>query len=275
MAGVSYRGLDPRTRVVRWGAFLVVVGGTIALFAGTAAQVVAEWLTVEQDRLAWYAIRLLGVLSWAALTGSVIYGLLLSTGILDAIAHRTVSFALHQELSAIGLALALVHGALLTVDTSMPFSLAELLVPFAAPYRPVWVGLGQLGLYLAVVIVVSFSVRRRIGQPTWRRLHFLTFLIAVATTLHGLMAGTDSGTPFALAMYGAATGVMVALLVYRVHKATTTRRERSTATGPATLTRQAPGQPRLAVVGPGAPTTDARSGAVEPRTIAAQAAASE
>lgn len=221
---MTYRGLDPRTRPIRWAAFLIVVGWTVLVFGGTVAQTVGGWLTNEQGRLAWYALRLVGILSWAALTGSVIYGLLLSTGILDAVAHRTVSFALHQELSAIGLGLALVHAALLTIDTTMPFGIVELVVPFASPYRPVWVGLGQLGLYLMVLVVVSFSVRRRIGQKVWRRLHHLTFLIALTTTLHALMAGSDTGAPFALPMYGSAMVAMVALTAYRVHRAVRERR---------------------------------------------------
>jgi predicted ferric reductase len=216
VAGVTHRGLDPRTRPLRWATFLLTAGVVVALFAGAAGQAITDWLTSEQDRLAWYAIRLLGIMSWAALTGSVVYGLLLSTGILDAIAHRTVSFALHQELSAIGLGLALVHAALLSLDSSVPFSVGELLVPFAAPYRPVWVGLGQLGLYLTAVIVASFSVRRRLGQRTWRRLHYLTFLIAVTTTIHGLMAGSDSGAGFAFPMYGTAITLMVGLTGYRI-----------------------------------------------------------
>jgi predicted ferric reductase len=216
MAGVTHRGLDPRTRPIRWAGFLLATAAVLLLFGGPASRVVTDWLTMEQDRLAWYAIRSLGILSWAALTGSVIYGLLLSTGILDAIAHRTVSFALHQELSAIGLGLALVHAALLTLDSTVPFSIGELLVPFAAPYRPVWVGLGQLGLYLTVVIVASFSVRRRIGQRTWRRLHYLTFLIALAATAHGVMAGSDSGAAFAMPMYGTALVTMVGLTAYRI-----------------------------------------------------------
>jgi sulfoxide reductase heme-binding subunit YedZ len=240
MAGVRYRGLDPDTRVARWIAFLVIAGVTITIFGGVASQAVWDWLTTEQDRLAWYGIRLLGILSWASLTGSVIYGLLLSTGILDAVAHRTVSFALHQELSAVGLGLALVHAALLTLDSSVPFSLTEVVVPFAAPYRPSWVGLGQLALYLTVVIVASFSMRKRLGQRTWRRLHYLTFLIAIAATLHGLMAGSDTGAPFALPMYAGATVAMVSLTAYRIQGAVLTRRGLSRAPGEASAPSTSP-----------------------------------
>ena len=86
----------------------------------------------------------------------MIYGLLLSTKILDAIAHRPVTFALHQDLAAIGLGLAGIHVALLGLDATQPFSLAAMLVPFAAPYRPAWVGIGQIALYLLVIVTASF-----------------------------------------------------------------------------------------------------------------------
>jgi predicted ferric reductase len=202
--------------------------------------------------------------TWMSTAYLVIYGLLLSTGILDALAHRTVSFALHQELSAVGLGLALVHAALLSLDSSVPFSVTELVVPFAAPYRPLWVGLGQLGLYLTVVIVVSFSIRRRLGQRTWRRLHYLTFLIAFATTLHGLMAGSDTGAPFALPMYAGATIAMVSLTVYRIQGAVRVRRDAPSAGDPSVV------QPRLAAVGSQPTTREPRPSPVDPRPSAVE-----
>jgi hypothetical protein len=264
MARVRYRGLDPDTRVVRWIVFLVVLGATVAMFGGLASQAVIDWLASEQDRLAWYAVRLLGILAWATLVGSTIYGLLLSTGILDAIAHRTVSFALHQELSAIGLALAAVHAVLLTLDTSVPFSVAEVLVPFASPYRPIWVGIGQLALYLTLVVIASFSVRRHIGQRAWRHLHYLTFLIALAATAHGLMAGSDTGAQFALPMYVAASVALVSLVAYRIYQAVAARRSASDTSAPAVgrpgadLAASRPARPETRV-----PAIDARARASE------------
>ena len=74
----------------------------------------------------------------------------------------------------------------------MPFTLAQVAVPGLAPYSPVWVGAGQIAFYLMLVVVGSFYVRRRIGQRAWRTLHYVTFLAFVGSTLHGLIAGTDS-----------------------------------------------------------------------------------
>jgi sulfoxide reductase heme-binding subunit YedZ len=185
---MRYRGLDPRTRPLRWAVFLAAVVVVLAATGGGALDALRTWVTAEQERIPWYATRILGLLAYLVLAGSVIYGLLLSTGILDAFAHRTVSFTLHQDLSAIGLGLALVHAALLTLDHSVPFTVAEVFLPFTGPYRPLWVGIGQLSLILTVVVVASFSLRRRIGQKRWRTLHYVTFLAFAGATAHGLMA---------------------------------------------------------------------------------------
>jgi predicted ferric reductase len=221
---MKYRGLDPRTRLLRWLLFIAAVGAVLLASGGGAIDAANAWLTAEQDRLPWYATRLLGLLSYLVITGSVIYGLLLSTGILDAIAHRTVSFTLHQDLSAIGLGLALVHAAMLTLDHSVPFTVAQVLIPFSGPYRPVWVGIGQLALYLTIVVVASFSMRKRIGQKRWRTLHYVTFLVFLAATAHGLMAGTDTAAPWAFWGYLLATAVVVFLTGYRIVLAVTARR---------------------------------------------------
>jgi DMSO/TMAO reductase YedYZ heme-binding membrane subunit len=110
------------------------------------------------------------------------------------------------------------------IDRSVPYSLLEVVVPFIGPYRPLWVGIGQLALGLTIVVLVSFYVRRRIGQKTWRQLHYVSFLAFLAATVHGLMAGTDSGAEWAFAGYLVATTSVALLLGYRVVQAAAARR---------------------------------------------------
>jgi sulfoxide reductase heme-binding subunit YedZ len=221
---MRYRGLDPRTRPLRWAVFLAAVALVLFATGGGALDALRTWVTAEQDRIPWYATRILGLLSYLVIAGSVIYGLLLSTGILDAFAHRTVSFTLHQDLSAIGLGLALVHAAMLTLDHSVPFTVAEVFLPFTGPYRPLWVGIGQLSLILTVVVVASFSLRKRIGQKRWRTLHYLTFLAFIGATAHGLMAGTDTAAPWAFWGYLLLSAGVVFLTAYRIVLAVALRR---------------------------------------------------
>jgi predicted ferric reductase len=198
------------------GLFGALIAGGLVASGGAALDALARWLGVESERLPWYAMRVLGLLGYAALAGSVVYGLLLSTHLLDVVAQRTNSFTLHQDLSSIGLGLAATHAALLMIDRSVPYSPLEILVPFGGPYRPVWIGVGQITIYLTALVVVSFHVRRRIGQQRWRTLHHLTFLVFAGATAHGLMAGTDSALWWVFWGYLLALAIVVFLTTYRV-----------------------------------------------------------
>ena len=140
VAGVKYEGLSPRTRLLRWGLFLLAVGGVLVATGPDAVRAAADWLAAHSDSLAWYSSRILGFLAYGALAISVIYGLLLSTGFLDRVAHRAVSLTLHQDLSAIAIGLTALHGALLALDTFVPQTVRQLVIPFSGPYRPEWVG---------------------------------------------------------------------------------------------------------------------------------------
>jgi predicted ferric reductase len=213
---MKYRGLDPRTALVRWGLVAIAVGVVIGATGPTALANATRALSTGSGNLSWYLERMSAFLAYLAITGSVIYGLLLSTRVLDAIAHRPVSFTLHQDLAAIGLGLAGIHGALLGLDRTIHFSLLSLAVPFASPYQPVWVGLGQLGFYLTLAVVVSFYARRRIGQRSWRLLHYATFLAFAFATLHGIVSGTDSATGWAWWLYVGASMVVVFLFTVRL-----------------------------------------------------------
>jgi predicted ferric reductase len=212
----KFRGLDPRTRTARWGLLSVALGIVLGGTAPRAVDALLSAMAAQHDSLPWYASRLLGFLAYLAIAGSVVYGLLLSTKLLDAVAHRPISFALHQDLASIGLGLAGIHGALLGLDRTVPFSLAQLAIPFASPFRPLWVGFGQVALLLMAAVVASFYLRRRIGQRAWRLLHFVTFAVFAGTTAHGVMSGTDSGTAAAWWMYVGATVSVVFLMTYRV-----------------------------------------------------------
>jgi methionine sulfoxide reductase heme-binding subunit len=216
MAGVKYRGLSPQTKPLRWVLFLLAV---IVVIIGTGPAVVsalADWIGVQSQSLAWYSSRLLGFGAYGALALSVIYGLLLSSGILDAIAHRAVSLTLHQDLSAVAIGLTALHGALLALDTFVPQTVRQLVIPFSGPFRPTWVGVGQVAFYLMLVVYGSFYVRRQMGQRGWRLLHYTTLLAFAGATLHGVLTGTDTPTAWATWTYVGASAAVTFLLLYRI-----------------------------------------------------------
>ena len=216
MAGMTYRGFDSRTSLTRWGLAAVAVGIVAgATVPGTASGIAA---VVDGNRasLPWLFERLFAFLAYLAIAGSVVYGLLLSTKLLDHLAHRPVSFLLHKDLAAVGVGLAAIHGMLLGLDHTVPFSMRQILVPGAAPHATLAVAFGQVALYLALVVTGSFYVRRHIGHRAWRAIHYLTFLAFLGATVHGIAAGTDSGSAWAKAIYLSATAAVTFLLVYRI-----------------------------------------------------------
>jgi DMSO/TMAO reductase YedYZ heme-binding membrane subunit len=83
------------------------------------------------------------------------------------------------------------HAVALLFDPSIHFGLAAVLVPLTAPWHPAAVAAGVVAGWLALMLAVSFRMRRWIGQRGWRRLHYASFLAFLLSVGHALVAGTD------------------------------------------------------------------------------------
>ena len=227
--GAIYRGLPASVRIAGWIGLAVAVGAVLGATGPTAVERIGAVAAIQPGLLAWYSVRALGFLAYFVLAASVLYGLLLSTKILDTIAHRPVSFALHKDLAIVAMILATLHAALLVFDQSFQFTPRSIVVPFASPYSPVAVGIGQLTFYASLVVTASFYVRRHIGQRAWRLLHYVTFVAFIGATLHGIASGSDSGSGWAFWVYLVPTTISVFLLTYRIVVSMAARADRSRA----------------------------------------------
>ncbi len=171
---------------------------------------------MKSDPTFWFLARSSGLVAYALLTTSVLAGLVLKARPYGTSPKPAAVTDLHRFLALLGLGALIGHGLALLLDRTVPFHVADLLVPGIAPYRPVWTGLGVLAAELMLLVYVSFSLRKRIGTQNWRRLHWATYPIFALATAHGLLAGTDSGTAWALALYGGAVGAVVAATAWRI-----------------------------------------------------------
>jgi predicted ferric reductase len=126
------------------------------------------------------------------------------------------STSLHEFLSLGALAFSGIHALALLGDRYIGFGVVDIVYPFAAGYRPGWVGLGQLGFYLSLALTLSFYVRKRIGPKTWRSLHYLTFLAYALVVVHSLASGTDASALAVRAMYLGSGATIVFLIYYRL-----------------------------------------------------------
>jgi predicted ferric reductase len=170
---------------------------------------------MKGDPTFWILARSSGLVAYALLTASVLAGLVLKSRPFGTSLRPAAVTDLHRFLALLGLGAVAAHGLALVLDTTVQFSLPSLLVPGLAPYRPLWTALGVLAAEAMVVVYASFAARKWIGARAWRRLHWATYLVFALATVHGLAAGTDSGTTWALGLYGGATGAVLAAVGWR------------------------------------------------------------
>lgn len=163
----------------------------------------------------WYAARAAGVTAYLLLTGVVLLGLTMASKRRFA---RWPRFALEDVHRFGGLlvgAFVAIHVATIAVDSWLPFTIGSLVVPFISRYRPLWVGLGVVAAELLLALAVTNHYRRRMPYRTWRRAHYLNFVVWSTATVHGVASGTDRSAPWALAVYATAGGAVAAASVWR------------------------------------------------------------
>ena len=163
----------------------------------------------------WYAARASGVAAYVVLSIVVSLGLTLGK---KAQSRRWPRFSIEEVHRFGGLlvgSLVGVHVLAIAIDSFLPFSLTQLLVPFTASYRPLWTGLGIAAAELLVALAITNHYRRRLPYRFWRRAHYLNFAVWAFASLHGLMGGTDRGAAWLAIIYGLSVATVLMLLLWR------------------------------------------------------------
>jgi len=168
------------------------------------------WQTVT-----WDIARAGGFTAYVLLTLAVAVGLALSTQLQSPSRWpRLLNSELHNFLTLLSTIFLAVHVLAVWVDPFTKFGWKEIFIPLASHYRPEWMALGIVGLYLGIAIGISTWLRPRIGYTWWRRLHVLTLGIFALATLHGIGTGSDTQTWWGLGIYLVSI-VLVGLLLYQ------------------------------------------------------------
>jgi len=194
---------------------LVAVGVSLAGQAGGLAALSTALLGSQS---AWYLSRASAFVAYVLLWWSMVLGLSITNRLARVWPGGPTAGDLHEHASLLGLGFGTLHALVLLGDRYIGYTLAQILLPFAsASYRPLWVGLGQIGLYMMALVTFSFYVRRRIGARAWRQIHYLSFAVFALALFHGLFSGTDSNTPWAIWMYLGSAVSVLALTIYRIY----------------------------------------------------------
>jgi methionine sulfoxide reductase heme-binding subunit len=148
----------------------------------------------------WHAARASGMVSTLLLTATVLLGILGPMRVGTPGWPRFALSGLHRNISLLTLVLLAVHIASVAIDSYVPITWTDAVVPFVSAYQPIWLGLGTVAFDLLLALLVTSLLRPRINQRLWRALHWLAYLCWPIAVTHGLLIGTDalSGWPLAL-----------------------------------------------------------------------------
>ena len=169
-----------------------------------------------KDPTFWILARASGVTAYVLLTASMLAGLVVKSRPVGARVRAAAVTDTHRFLTLLALGAIALHGIALMLDSTVRIRLPALLVPGLSAYRPIATALGVVAADLAVLIVVSFPLRKRIGARLWRRLHWATCAVFAAVTVHGLAAGTDTARPWVFGLYLGAVAAVVFGTAWRV-----------------------------------------------------------
>ena len=172
-------------------------------------------------QLWWYTARSSGIIAWALLALSVLWGLALSTKVFGKRPRPNWLLDLHRFLGGLSVVFTAIHIAAIVLDSFVEFDAVDILVPFASDWHPVAVAWGVIAMYGLLAVEITSLMRRKLSKQTWRAVHYLSFPLFGLATAHLLGAGTDRETfllRFAVLAGSLAIIVLTAIRAYRAER---------------------------------------------------------
>ncbi len=172
------------------------------------------------SQMYWQWSRVLGVVAYLLFWLSVMTGLMIGSKNANTWFSRGTALSWHQFFSSFAIIVALMHAGILYFDGYLNPTVWQLLIPFTMTSldvsKMVLVGVGQAGLYLAVIIVLGNQAKRFLSQKTWRYIHILALLAYIAFVVHGLYVGTDSQEIWLQWLYFFTNAILGVVIIYRI-----------------------------------------------------------
>ncbi|MBP6045124.1 ferric reductase-like transmembrane domain-containing protein [Candidatus Woesebacteria bacterium] len=149
----------------------------------------------------WYVSRASGIVAAVTLVILMLSGIGLITGHTFSFLEPITAWASHRALGIAFLVSVLLHTGALFFDNFVPFSLVDLLVPFASDFKPtvllglsvgsLYVALGVISLYIVIAVVLTSLLWVEKKPTIWKLTHLLSYLAMIFVFVHGLYLGTD------------------------------------------------------------------------------------
>ncbi len=144
------------------------------------------------SQVPWYVARASGIVAWALILLTIVWGLLLATKVLGRKPGPAWLLSLHRYLGALAVAFVGVHVGAIMLDSYTNFGVTDVLVPFTGSWHPLAVAWGIVGMYLLAAIEITSLLRHKLSNRAWHAVHLLSYFLFATTTVHMLTAGTDA-----------------------------------------------------------------------------------
>jgi sulfoxide reductase heme-binding subunit YedZ len=167
------------------------------------------------DQVLWFAARGAGIVSLLLSTAVVCLGLLTAARWQRPGWPRFLTVELHRSVALVSVVFVGLHVLTAIVDPYAQLGLLAAIVPLASTYRPVAVAFGVISVDLLIAVLATSLIRDRIGQRTWRAVHWLAYAAWPLAVLHSLIAGSDAFAPWMLAIIAACCAAVVVTLAWR------------------------------------------------------------
>lgn len=167
------------------------------------------------EKTTWYLIRAGGLVAWGLLAASIIFGLLLASRLMSARRATAWTLSVHRFLGGLSVLFTGIHLVALHLDDFVDFGVLDFVIPFRDTWRPGAVAWGVISLWLMLAVEGSSLAMRHLPKKVWRMVHFLSVPLFITATVHGFLAGSDTGRIF-MAVTVAVVVFLVCLTIVRV-----------------------------------------------------------
>jgi sulfoxide reductase heme-binding subunit YedZ len=164
----------------------------------------------------WYLTRSTGVVALILLTCVVVLGVIDVSRLSSVSWPRFVTDALHRRVPLLAVVFLGVHIVTAVLDTYVSIGLWDAVIPFHSSYRPLWLGFGAIAFDMLLTLIISSILRSRIGQRSWRAIHWLGYACWPIAVVHGLGTGTDASQAWMLIIDGLCVLSVAGVVVLRM-----------------------------------------------------------
>jgi sulfoxide reductase heme-binding subunit YedZ len=168
------------------------------------------------DNALWAIGRVSGMISMALVTATVLLGIVNRSGRpLPAVPRFSVAL-IHRNISLLATLFLTMHIVSLMLDSYAKLSLIDVFVPFLGHFKPFWQGLGTVAIDLLAAVVLTGLLRHRLGQRTFRVVHWFAYAMWPIALVHSIGNGTNGTEKWFLALAAGSVVAVGAALVWRL-----------------------------------------------------------